>query len=63
MKTQLHETLTKAAQSADLLASDIRDAHSQACGENPALEILLRDLIADAMKLRNRLAEVEACLK
>jgi hypothetical protein len=63
MKPPLLETITKAAQTADLLASDIREAHSQACGENPALEILLRDLIADAMKVRNRLAEIEASFK
>jgi hypothetical protein len=63
MKAPLLETLTKAAQTADFLASDVREAHSQACGENPALEILLRDLIADAAKLENRLAEIEACFK
>lgn len=63
MDPQLHESITKAAQSADLLAGDIREAHSQACGQNPAVEILLRDLIVDAMKVRNRLTEIETCLK
>lgn len=63
MKAPLRQTVTKATQTADLLASEIRAAQSRSCGENPALEILLRDLIYDAMKLKNRLAEIEACLK
>jgi hypothetical protein len=63
MEPPLLESISKAAQAADLLVSDVREAHSQACGENPALEILLRDLIADAMKVRNRLAEIEVCFK
>ena len=63
MKPPLHESLTKAAQTVEILAGEIRGAHSQSCGENPALEILLRDLIADAMKVRNRLSEIEACIK
>jgi hypothetical protein len=63
MLSPLLDTVTKAAQTSDLLASHVREAHSQACGENPALEILLRDLIADAMKVRNRLAEIETSFK
>jgi len=63
MNSPLLETITKAAQTADMLANDIREAHGQACDENLVLEILLRDLIGDSMKLRNRLAEIEACLK
>ena len=30
-----------------------------ACRENPLLEILLRDLIADAARLNRRLAEIQ----
>lgn len=56
------ESITKAAQCSDLLVSDIREAHKRACQENPLLEIMLRELIADAAKLKNRLAEVERCL-
>lgn len=56
--TQQLEAVVK-AQCSDLLISDIRAAHSVACQENPLLEILLRDLIADAAKLNRRLAEIE----
>lgn len=63
MNPPLLESITKAAQSADLLARDVREAHRNSCGDNPALEILLRDLIADAMKVKNRLAEIEASFK
>lgn len=63
MNMSLLISITEAATTADLLATDIRKAHSQACGENPTLELLLRDLIADAMKMKSRLSEIEACLK
>ena len=63
MTGTLLKNVTQAAQTADILVSDIREAHGQACGENPALEILLRDLIADAMKIKCRTAEIEACFK
>ena len=60
MKT--HESITKAAQCASLLCGDIREAHKLACENNPVLEILLRDLIADGVKIKNRLEELErAC--
>ena len=58
MNKQL-ESIVKATQCSDLLVSDIRAAHSVACRENPLLEILLRELIADAAKLNRRLAEIE----
>ena len=60
MNPQL-EAITKAAQCADLLLSDIRDAHKLACRDNPLLEILLRELLGDAVKIKNRLAELEGC--
>jgi len=50
------EPLTKATQSADLLASDIREAHSRACYESPVAEILLLDCISEAVCLQQRLA-------
>jgi len=57
--TQQLEAIVKATQCSDLLISDIRAAHSVACQENPLLEILLRDLIADAVRINRRLAEIE----
>ena len=61
--TPQQEAVTKAAQCADLLTSDIRQAHSLACQNNPLLEIVLRELIAEAAKIKNRLAEIDACLR
>lgn len=57
------ETITKAVQCSDLLTSNIRDAHKVACEENPVLEIVLRDLIADAARISRRLAEIKGCLR
>jgi hypothetical protein len=62
MEPQL-EAITKATQCSDLLVSDIREAHKLACQENPLLEILLRDLIGEAVKINRRLAELEGCLR
>jgi hypothetical protein len=62
MNQQQAETITKAVQCADLLVSDIREAHKMACQNEPAVELLLRDLIADAAKIKNRLAEIENCI-
>ena len=57
------ESVSKAVQCADLLANDIRQSHKLACQDNPLLEILLRELIADTVRIRNRLAELEGCLR
>lgn len=63
MKLQQSETITKAAQCADLLVSDIREAHKLACEDELALELLLRDLIEDAVKVKNRLGELQNCVR
>jgi len=57
--TQQLEAIAKSKQCSDLLMSDIRAAHTEACHKNPLLEILLRDLIADAVRLNRRLAEIQ----
>lgn len=62
MNQQQAETITKAVQCADLLVSDMREAHKLACQNEPAVELLLRDLISDAAKIKNRLAEIENCI-
>ncbi len=56
------ETITKAAQCAELLESDIREAHKLACEDEAVLEILLRELLGEAAKLKNRLVELGSCL-
>jgi hypothetical protein len=63
MNPQHLETITKAKQTANLLNGDIREAHKRACQDDPVLEILLRELIGDAVKMQNRLAEIEACFQ
>ncbi len=62
MKPQL-EAIVKATQCSDLLISDVRAAHRLACQDNPLLEILLRELIAEAAKINRRLAELEGCIR
>ena len=54
------EYITKATQCSSLLYDDIREAHKASCQDNPILEILLRELLGDAMRLKNRLAEIES---
>jgi len=61
------ENLTKAQQCADLLVSDIRDAHRGVCVEKPTvadnlLECALLPLISEACALRDKLAALQrAC--
>lgn len=62
MKRQNIEAITKAVQCSDLLIGDIREAHTKACQDDPVLAIVLADLIADAVKLNQRLGELEGCL-
>jgi hypothetical protein len=63
MNSQQLEAITEAAQCSDLLVSDIREAHKFACRDNPALEILLRELLGETMRIKNRLAELAAGLQ
>ena len=56
------EAITQAVQCADLLTSDLREAHKLACQNDAVLEILLRELIGDATRIKNRLVELEAGL-
>jgi len=57
------ETITKAAQCADLLVGDILEAQKVASKGNPALGILLHDLIPEVVRIKSRLQEIEACLQ
>jgi hypothetical protein len=60
MKPSQIESITKAAQCADMLVNDIAGAHRLACDGEPVLEILLLELISDARKIKGRLAHIEA---
>ena len=57
---KLLEETTKAAQTAELLCSDLKQAHGVACYKNDLAEIICLDLLQDAIALKrkcNRLAE------
>jgi hypothetical protein len=56
------EAIEKAVQCSDLLVNDVRAAHRLACDDNLLLELVLRELIAEAARINRKLAEVERCL-
>jgi hypothetical protein len=54
--------LTEAAQTADLLVQAVRAAHRAHCSDTTsAMELLLRDAMADAVRMLQRLQEIERC--
>lgn len=53
------ETITKAQQCADMLYDDVREAHREANLSNAMLELLLRDVLAQALAIRSRLSEIQ----
>lgn len=61
MKTHLEEVL-KASQSANLLVSDLRQAHKAAIRENPLLEVVLLDLLTQSLELERKLKGIDAAL-
>ena len=62
MKTTQIESITKAAQCADQLMRDVDEAHRIACEDEPTLQILLLDLIGDARRMKDRLAQIESAI-
>ena len=60
MHPQQLESLTKAGQCADLLASDIREAQRLARRDQPVLAILLWELLGEVNQVRSRLAELQS---
>ena len=60
LKPEQLEPLTKAAQTANLLVQDLREAHKATGDDQPALEILLRKLLGDSAGLEQRLAELQS---
>ena len=56
------EEITKALQTSDLLVSDLRELASKSIREdNTALNILARDMLESAIKIMQRLNELEVC--
>ncbi|MCZ7636806.1 MAG: hypothetical protein M5U12_12655 [Verrucomicrobia bacterium] len=60
MHAQQLEAMTKAAQCADLLAQDLREAHRLAARHLPILAILLDELLGQVTQIRDRLAELHS---
>jgi hypothetical protein len=54
----LNENLVKAQQGMNLVVSDLRSAHRAAIRENQFAEILLLDLIGEAVALENKLKQM-----
>ncbi len=61
MKTHLEEVL-KASQAANMLVSDLRQAHKAAIRENPLLEVVLVDLLTQSIELERKLKGIDAAL-
>jgi hypothetical protein len=58
----LAELCTKAAQTAQMTVSDLRQAHVAACDDKEsALEVLIRDAMRDAVALSTRLDTIARC--
>lgn len=53
------EAVIKATQCAELLHNDIRAGHKLACRDDHLLQILLRDLIDESVKVHLRLLEIQ----
>ena len=63
MDSEKLEQLTKTSQCADLLLSDLKETHKAVSATEPALSMLLRDLIRDAGVIKQRLAELETAYR
>jgi hypothetical protein len=61
MKTHLEEVL-KASLTANLLVSDLREAHKAAVRENPLLELIVLDLLTQAREMERKLKGIDAAL-
>jgi len=58
----MNEDIEKAEHTAGFLSDELRSAHTRACTENPVLAILLLDLIRDAVKIDQRIKEIQGVL-
>ena len=58
----IREDMEKAADKSADLTFYLRQAHTRACTDNPVLAILLLDLIRDAVKIEQRIKEIQGVL-
>lgn len=58
----LNEDIEKAGHSAGFLWNELRSAHTRACVSSPVLAILLLDLVGQAVKIDQRIKEVQSVL-
>lgn len=58
----LNKYLANAEHSVGFLGDALRSAHTRACGDNPVLAILLLDLIWDAVRIEQRIKEIQGVL-
>ncbi len=61
MKQRQSKTIKIGAHCADLLVRDIRETNKKWCDSYPALEAVLRNVIGEAVKINNRLGQLESC--
>lgn len=62
MNKTLPELLAEAAQTAALLRDAVRSAHSAAVLHDPVVELVLLDLSLDAVKMTQRLEQLDAAV-
>ena len=60
---KLLEETTKAAQTAELLCSDLKQAHSAAIRCNRLAELLCYDLLLDVHKLKQRIGNLSEAVR
>jgi hypothetical protein len=58
----MQENLDKALHDGDFLRGDISSAYTIACTENPAVALLLFDLITNINEVNRRISEVRGCV-
>lgn len=62
LESMIREDIEKAGHSAGFLSDELRAAHTRACESNPVLAILLLDLIRDAVKIEQRIKEIQGVI-
>ena len=63
MDSEKLEQLTKTSQSADLFLADLKEMRKAVSGTDPALSMVIGDLIRDAGVIKQRLAELETAYR
>ncbi len=61
MDPYLLESIIKAIHDSSFLCEDLREANKKASDSQPILAILLREILGDAVRIKNRLEEIKAC--